>query len=323
MADYQLGRTKKGDILIRLDVKQEPELSVGISGYTTNLHKNRWLYLKGNKRGLLSEYDHLNAVVRVGEQWGLDLMYQTAPEPMDSWRFNLSAQNWKLSSTGGKRDWDRYTFGMSKLFQWGDVSVGIGAAYEHVDGDAVSGKDDSESAGLTFSAEYDTLDMASDPTKGYSWRFNAWYPDFDEVLYRLSYFKPLQVSGAWRIYFRAGFAEGDMNRRSHAVYLGAAEELYSVASMPIEAERMFWSNIAIRKIITRSAMGVIAGELFGSWGYAMDKGWHKIDAPWEVGLAVNFPNNFVDMKFAVMYGSEELKTGFFMGIPIWDHYPLP
>ena len=323
MADYQLGRTKKGDILIRLDVKQEPELSVGISGYTTNLHKNRWLYLKGNKRGLLSEYDHLNAVVRVGEQWGLDLMYQTAPEPMDSWRFNLSAQNWKLSSTGGKRDWDRYTFGMSKLFQWGDVSVGIGAAYEHVDGDAVSGKDDSESAGLTFSAEYDTLDMASDPTKGYSWRFNAWYPDFDEVLYRLSYFKPLQVSGAWRIYFRAGFAEGDMNRRSHAVYLGAAEELYSVASMPIEAERMFWSNIAIRKIITRSAMGVIAGELFGSWGYSMDKGWHKIDAPWEVGLAVNFPNNFVDMKFAVMYGSEELKTGFFMGIPIWDHYPLP
>ena len=91
-----------------------------------------------------------------------------------------------------------------------------------------------------------------------------------------------------------------MNKRSHAVYLGAAEELYSVARNPIEAERMFWTNIAFRKILNRTAMGVIAGELFASWGYAMDKEWHKVDAPWEVGLAVNFPNNLVDMKFAVM-----------------------
>ena len=165
--------------------------------------------------------------------------------------------------------------------------------------------------------------MPSDPTKGYAWKVNAWWPDFDEVNFRLSYFKPLEVSSVWRTYFRAGFAEGDMNRRSHAVYLGAAEELYSVARNPIEAERMFWTNIAIRRIINRTAMGVIAGELFASWGYAMDKEWHKIDAPWEVGLAVNFPNNLVDMKFAVMYGSDEFKAGFFIGVPVWDHFPLP
>ena len=120
-----------------------------------------------------------------------------------------------------------------------------------------------------------------------------------------------------------GFAEGDMNKRSHAVYLGAAEELYSVARNPIEAERMGWVNLAFRKILTRTAMGVIAGEIFGSWGYAMDKEWHKIDAPWEAGLAVNFPNNLVDLKLAVMYGSEEFKAGFFMGVPVWDHFPLP
>ena len=141
--------------------------------------------------------------------------------------------------------------------------------------------------------------------------------------YRISYFKPLDVSSIWRTYFRAGFAEGDLNRRSHAVYLGAAEELYSVARNPIEAERMGWVNLAVRKILSRNAMGVIAGELFASWGYAMDKGWHKVDAPWEVGLAVNFPNNLVDMKFAIMYGSEDFKAGFFIGVPIWDHYPLP
>ncbi len=120
-----------------------------------------------------------------------------------------------------------------------------------------------------------------------------------------------------------GFAEGDMNKRSHAVYLGAAEELYSVARDPIEAERMFWANLAVRKILNRTAMGVVAGEVFASWGYAMDKEWGKVDAPWEVGLAVNFPNNLIDVKLAVMYGSEEFKAGFFLGVPIWDHYPLP
>ena len=322
-ADYQTGRTDSGDVLVRLDLKLEPELRVGLSGYTTNLHSNRWLYVKGSASGLLSEYDHLNAVLRMGEQMGLDLTYQTAPTSMNAWQFNLSAQQWKLDSNMGGRDWDRYAFGISKLFQWGEVSVGIGAAYEHVDGNTVSRFDDSESAGLTFFAEYDTLDMPSDPTRGYSWRFSAWWPDFEEVLFRFNYFKPLQVSDSWRIYFRAGFAEGDSNVRAHATYLGAAEELYSIASRPIEAERMFWSNLAFRRIITRSAMGVVAGEVFASWGYAMDKEWHKIEAPWEVGLALSFPNNFIDMKVALMYGSEEFKAGFFMGIPIWDHFPLP
>ena len=324
LADYQLGRTDTGDVLVRIDVRQSPELKVGISGYSTNLHPNRWLYVKGEARGLLSEYDSLIGVVKVGEQWGIDLSYQTAPQPMDAWKFTLAAQNWQIAEANDKlRDWDRYAVGVAKLFTWGDVNVGIGYAYEHIEGDSISDNDDTDFAGPTFTAEYDTLDMASDPTKGYAWKINAWWPNFEEINYRLSYFKPLEVSSVWRTYFRAGFAEGDMNKRSHAVYLGAAEELYSVARNPIEAERMFWTNLAVRKILNRTAMGVVAGEIFASWGYAMDKEWHKVDAPWEVGLAVNFPNNIVDMKLAVMYGSEEFKAGFFIGVPIWDHFPLP
>ena len=325
IADYQLGRTSSGDVLVRIDVRQSPEFKWGISGYSTNLHHNRWIYLKGEARGLLSEYDSLNGVVKLGEQWGIDLTYQTAPVIMNAWQFNLSAQNWEPSGpkNGISREWERYSAGVSKLFTWGDVNLSLGYAYEHVNGDSVSAKDDTEAGGLTFSAEYDTLDMPGDPTKGHAWRVNAWWPDFDEINYRISYFKPLEVSDIWRTYLRLGFAEGDMNRRSHAVYLGAAEELYSVARDPIEAERMVWTNLAVRKIITRSAVGVVAGEIFASWGYAMDKGWKKVDAPWEIGLAVNFPNNLVDMKFAVMYGSEDFKAGFFLGIPIWDHYPLP
>ncbi len=324
MADYQLGRTDSGDILVRIDLRRSPELKIGLSGYTTNLHPNRWLYVKGELNGILSEYDSLIGVAKLGEQWGIDLTYQTAPQPMDAWQFTLSAQNWQpVVKDDVVRDWDRYAIGIARLFTWGDVNLGLGYAYEHVDGDSVSAKDGTEAGGITFFAEYDTLDMPSDPTRGYAWKINAWWPDFDEINYRVTYFKPLEVWNVWRTYFRAGFAEGDMNRRSHAVYLGAAEELYSVASSPIEAERMFWANLAVRRVLNRTAMGVIAGEVFASWGYAMDKEWHKVDAPWEIGAAVNFPNNIVDMKLAIMYGSEELKAGFFLGVPIWDHYPLP
>ena len=324
LADYQLGRTDSGDVLVRIDVRQSPEIKIGLSGYTTNLHPNRWLYLKGEARGLASEYDSLSGVFKIGEQLGVDVTYQTAPQPMDAWQFNFSYQNWQPSGRRSiNREWDRYAVGVSRLFTWGDVNLGLGYAYEHVDGEPISDKDGTESSGPTFSAEYDTLDMPSDPTRGHAWKFNAWWPNFDEIVYRINYFKPLEVSKIWRTYFRFGFAEGDLNKRSHAVYLGAAEELYSIAREPIEAERMLWTNLAVRKILNRTAMGVIAGEVFASWGYAMDKGWKKIYAPWEVGLAVNFPNNFVDMKLAVMYGSEDFKTGFFIGVPIWDHYPLP
>ena len=324
LADYQLGRTDSGDVLVRIDVRQSPEIKIGLSGYTTNLHPNRWLYLKGEARGLASEYDSLSGVFKIGEQLGVDVTYQTAPQPMDAWQFNFSYQNWQPSGRRSiNREWDRYAVGVSRLFTWGDVNLGLGYAYEHVDGEPISDKDGTESSGPTFSAEYDTLDMPSDPTRGHAWKFNAWWPNFDEIVYRINYFKPLEVSKIWRTYFRFGFAEGDLNKRSHAVYLGAAEELYSIAREPIEAERMLWTNLAVRKILHRTAMGVLAGEVFASWGYAMDKGWKKIYAPWEVGLAVNFPNNFVDMKLAVMYGSEDFKTGFFIGVPIWDHYPLP
>jgi NTE family protein len=177
--------------------------------------------------------------------------------------------------------------------------------------------------GPIFFAAYDTLDIPADPTEGQAWRLNLWWPDAEEVLYRITYFKPLEVGPMWRTYLRLGYAEGNLDTEGHGVYLGAAEELYSIAAHPIEAERMVWANIAFRRILKRSVWGIVAAEIFGSYGYAMDKEYEKIAAPWEVGLAFSVPNNLINVKLAAMYGSEEFHFGFFLGIPIWDHYPLP
>lgn len=321
--DYQLGRTMSGEVSVQLDVRQSPELEIGLSGYTTNLHRNRWLYVKGVARGLLSDYDSLSGVLRIGEQWGVDLSYQTAPEPMNAWEFNLVAHRWKMDTSLGLRDWDRYALGVNRVFRWGDVRVGLGVAYEHVEGTPGRNHGKRDAVGPTLFASYDTLDIPGDPTQGHAWRFNAWWPNLEELNYRFTYFKPLRVGDNWRTYFRMGYAEGDRDFRGHAAYLGAAEELYSVSSRPVEAERMAWANVAFRRVLNRSVLGIVAAEVFGGWGYAMDRDYRKIASPWEVGLAVNFPNNLIDIKLAAMYGSEKFKVGFFLGVPIWDHYPLP
>jgi NTE family protein len=324
--DYKLQNAKgpeagrPPEAVLVLNVRRRPALEAGISGYTTNLDPYRWLYLKGTARGVFSEMDSLRAVIRAGKQWGIDLAYLIAPEPLNSWEFNLSAQNWEIDSSGGLRNWERYAVGGQYLFRIGSVRAGVGAAYEYADGDGVGS---GHSAGPTFFAAYDTLDIPADPTEGQAWRLNVWWPDFDGLTYRLTWFKPVRVGEWWRTYLRLGYAEGNLERRGNAAYLGAAEELYSVADRPIEAERMAWANIAFRRILKRSALGIVAAEIFGSVGYAMDEHYEKVASPWEVGLALSIPNNFMNVKLAAMYGSEEFKIGFFLGVPIWDHYPLP
>ena len=318
--DYRLESSEEGKYALILDVRRRPDLELGLSGYTTNLNPNRWLHLKGVKRGLFSEMDSLKSVFYLGEQWGVDLTYLSAPEPLNAWDLTLSARNRKMNtSNGNSYDWNRYVAGTTYHFRFGDVDMGVGVAYEYVDGrDGYA-----SSFGPTLLLAYDTLDIPSDPTKGSALRLNLWWPDAEDVLYRLTYFKPIQVSGKWRTYLRLGYAEGDLDRQGHAAYLGAAEELYSISSRPVEAERMAWVNVAFRRVLKRTILGIVATELFGSYGYAMDKDYEKLAAPWEVGVAASFPNNIVNVKVAAMYGSEEFKVGFFLGLPIWNHYPLP
>ena len=320
-ASYSLRREEKGgpnDVVLMLNIRKDSSLELGISGYSTNLDPYRWLYLKGTMQGVFSELDSLDGLIRLSDQWGFDLSYQTAFAPLNSWEVNLSAQNWKMDTTGGHRNWDRYALGGRYLFRSRRTRMGLGLAYEYN-----AGTDNPGSLGPTFFATQDTLDVPSDPTKGQAWRLDVWWPDAEALLYRFTFFKPFQAGNTWRTYLRFGYVEGDLSRQGHAAYLGAAEELYSIAARPVEAERMAWVNVVFRHVLKRSVWGIVATEVFGSYGYAMDKDYGRVAAPWEVGLAFTVPNDIVNLKLAAIYGSEEFKLGFFLGVPIWDRYPLP
>ncbi|MDR1732515.1 MAG: patatin-like phospholipase family protein [Synergistaceae bacterium] len=318
--DYRFDRIADNKVILVLDVRRRSDVELGVSGYTTNLDPYRGVHLKGTVRGVFSEMDSLRGVLRLGEQWAVDLTYLAAPEPLSAWETTVAAQQWKLDTTAGRRNWRRYAAGSNYTFRQGGVRMGLGMAWEYVD---PTNGDSKNFAGPTFFAAYDTLDIPADPTKGQAWRVNFWWPNFDDVLYRLTWFRPLRVGEMWRTYLRFGYAEGHTDSWGHAAYLGSAEELYSVAARPVEAERMVWANVSLRRVLKRSMLGIVAADLFASYGYAMDKNYDKIAAPWEVGLSLNLPNTLVNVKIAVMYGSDEFKAGFFLGVPIWDHYPLP
>ncbi|MDR1741122.1 MAG: patatin-like phospholipase family protein [Synergistaceae bacterium] len=316
-ADYSFRRDNRDSGVLVVNVKPNATFEAGISGYATNLDPYRWLYLKGTWRGAASKNDSLRWMLRAGEQWEVGLSYLTAAEAVNSWEILFDMQKWELDSNMGNRNWERGSLGARYLFRAGVLDMGVGAAAERI-----NGVDDAYSFGPTFFVARNTLDSTSDPRDGVAWRLNAWWPDGEELLYRFTYFRPVSAGHMWRTYLRIGYVEGG-EKDGHAAYLGAAEELYSIADRPIEAERTAWVNLTFRRVLRRSFLGIVAAEAFAGYGYAMDASYAKIASPWEVGVAFTVPNDIVNLRLAAMYGSEEFRFGFFIGVPIWEHYPLP
>lgn len=319
-ADYRI--EYMNGLIVVLEVTPMPDLEIGLSGYTTNIDPYRWLHLQAIKRGLFSDRDSLFANIFISEDWGLDFAYRTAPEPTNFWEFRISAEKWSLSPANSSyKNWIRYTTGLNRIFKVGNLEIGLGYAYEYVNSNE---NNNSNSSGPTLSLAYSTLDLPSDPSSGSALNASMWWANFDEFLFRVNFFKPFKITDAWRANFRLGYAEGSMKREEHAVYLGAAEELYSIAGNPISGRRAAWANIAFRRVLGKSIFGTISGEIFGGFGYVWNENNERIANPWEAGIALSIPNNVIDTKVAVFYTSEkEFRFAFFLGTPVWGHYPLP
>jgi len=318
-ADYYI--KNEDGMVVFLEVVPLPDSDWGVSGYTTNIDSYRWLYVRGIFRNILSERDAFYGLFKLGEDWGIDLNYQTAPSPINYWEFKYSFHHWALDPINSDhKNWRRHGIGFSRSYVFGAFDLGLGYAFEFIDG--IGGNN--SSSGPVFYVSLNTLDVPSDPTSGSALTLSAWWADFDNIMFRVDYFQPLKITNLWRTYLRLGFAEGNIDAVGHAVYLGAAQELYSTAANPIEAERMAWANIAFRRVISRGVFGTITGEVFAGIGYAWDKNNNKIDMPWETGISFTIPNNIINAKFVVFYTSQkEWRFGFFVGNPIWDRYPLP
>ena len=310
------------DLNVVFVIQRKPALEINFGGYTTNIHPHRWIYLHGIRRDLLTEGDSLRFNFKVGEQWGADISYLASAEKDKAWEIFLSAQNWELASNMGTYTWDRYAAGMTKRFLAGSFQGGLGYAFERTH---TVGRD-YDASGPTLFLTSDTLNDPTDPTSGALFHVQAWWPDLDEVLYRATYFQAARLSDNWRFYLRAGFAEGDERHESgsRAVYLGAAEELYSYSGNPLRGERMFWWNAAFKRILMKSWWGALNTEIFGGMGFVYNDAGDRYKDVWEGGISFSVPGFLFDGKLMFLYNDEkDFKVGFFIGSPVWGHYPLP
>ncbi len=303
-------------------IQRKPALEINFGGYTTNLHPHRWLYINGVRRDLFYDGDSLLFNLKVGEQWGVDTSYLLSSEKNRTWEVTLSAQNWEMeTANAGTKAWDRYAVGLTRRFSSGSFQGGIGYAFERIH----SGGFDTDSSGPTFFLSSNTLNDPTDPTSGSLFQFQAWWPDQEEILYRANYFVASRLSDNWRFYVRAGFAEGDERGDGRrAVFLGAAEELYSYSGNPIQGERMFWWNAAFRRVLAKSWWGALNTEVFAGMGFVYNDDGDRFRDAWEAGVSFSVPGFLFDGKLMVLYNDErDLKVGFFIGSPVWGHYPLP
>ncbi|MDI9369644.1 MAG: patatin-like phospholipase family protein [Synergistaceae bacterium] len=317
--DYRF-EARGPDVGVVFIVQRKPALEINFGGYTTNLHPQRWLYVSGIRRYLFREGDALKFNLRIGDQWGVDASYFDTPE-LKPWEIRLSAYNWELEPENAeKRSWDRYALGFYKHFTSGEFTGGAGYAVERTH----SRGEEFDSHGPTLFLTSDTLNDPVDPTEGALLHLQAWWANLDELLYRITYFRASRFADDWRFYFRAGFAEGNVNHEGHAVYLGAAEELYSYSGNPIEAERMAWWNVAFRRVMMKSWWGALNTEIFGGMGFAFDDDWNRFRDLWEAGVSFSIPGVLFDGKLMFIYNDEkDFKIGFFLGSPVWGKYPLP
>ena len=318
--DYRLEESGENVDVVFM-IQRKPSLEINFGGYSTNLHSQRWLYFNGVRRDLLREGDSLKWNIKVGEQWGLDASYFTSPDRDNAWEFLFSAQKWEVKpENAGDRSWNRYAVGVTRHMRFGSFLGGPGFAFERIDG----GGRDYEAFGPTFYLSSNTLNDPSDPADGALFLFRSWWPDGEELLFRLMYFQAARLSDSWRLFFRAGFAEGDEAREGRAVYLGAMEELYSYSGHPVRGERMAWFNIALRRVLMKSWWGSLNTELFGGMGFVYDDSGDRYRNLWETGISFSVPGLLLDGKLMFLYNDEEdFKVGFFIGSPLWGHYPLP
>ncbi len=319
--DYRFDENGE-DLNVVFVVQRKSALEINFGGYTTNLHPHRWVYLHGIRRDLFSDGDSLRFNVKIGSQWGIDTSYLTSSNKDNTWEFRLAAENWELETNRGSRSWDRYSAGLIRRFRSGSFRGGIGYGFERVH----SGGRDFDASGPTLYLTSDTLNDPTDPTSGSLLHVQAWWPELDEVLYRITYFNAMRLSDNWRFYFRAGFAEGDENAApgNRAVYLGAAEELYSYSGNPIQGERMLWWNAAFRRSLMRSWWGSLNTEIFGGMGFVYNDGGERYRDVWEAGISFSVPGFLFDGKLMFLYNDEkDFKVGFFIGSPVWGHHPLP
>jgi len=323
--DYDLIHTERGVIVV-LKVQRLPAHIYHFGGYASTMSGTGWVELSSRSYDLFQPGDMLTSRAYLGDNWAGDFDYFWGMDVGRSryWEAGLTAARLKLDAAGGKVGWQKYALDLNRHYVVNRrmrLTAGVtGGFFAHTYGGKNGGY-----VAPTMSVALNLMDDPDDPVNGFKLDFKgAWVGSEDAMLWRAALAGRRALSSTLVAELQAGFSEGKMNADLPlATYLGAREELYSLAQHPIPAERFAWWRAKLRYPISQTMFGPVVAEVFGGQGYTWDDSGTKTADPWEVGLALNAPRKLIDGKvYAIYTDRKEWKFGISIGVPDWDLFHL-
>lgn len=328
----------EGGVAVVLTFARRPAYEIGIGGYSTNLHSNRWIALSLSTRDLFSVGDSASLLYHMGPEWAMQMGYFTPLRDHSRWGITLTAaendllpankfgalidtsdqEKYRLSHN--TLDSERYSLRSLFYKDSGYTRLGLGAMAEHR---RSNGQTDN-AVGPYLYIMYNRVNDITSPTKGLSFVSDIWWRDFDTLVSR-SVFQNYHTweNDAFRNTLLLGFETGDSDHPANLAVLGDQEELYSLSRHPLVGEQVFWAHYGITRDVMNAWWGGLDAELFGRYGMAM-RNWTKISDTWEAGLALSVPGQLANGRLLLVYDEHgELTIGFSIGNPRWLNSPIP
>lgn len=321
--DYRLEKAPdpEGAVTVVLVAQRKAPYEFSVDGYTSSLHAYRWLYLRGVRRNLFREGDLLTGEANMGDNWSSRLHYSSPSARFERFSAGLALHNWKMDPVNAPRTaWERYTLELGAHSRREPFEIMWGALAEQtrIDGGT------EEYAGPVLRMQWED---SGDPLKGesaVSMHLAGWWPDFDRILLEMGFKAILPLDGKNHIVFAGGGTEGDSDVPPHRAFLGSPGSLISYTNRPIVADRVAWARVGYRRLLHKSVLGPLYGELYYARGYGWDSDWGREASPWEAGVSVSIPGDLVEGEFLLMYSEDDEWTiGFELGGPYRGHRVIP
>jgi NTE family protein len=308
------------DVVFSVD--RRPPFELALDGYTSNLHRHRWLEVMMNARDLASMGDAANLTLRYGEnEWNVNARYFTPIMDGGQWGFALGAKRDKLDPEGfDEYSVERYQARAVYYKENESGRLGFGLAAEHA-----NAKGDSEDYEfgpyLYFNA--DTLDNLLMPSKGYSFNTQIWWNSDYIWVSRTNMTAYVPMKNNLHFVIDFGLETGEKNHEAYRALLGDQEELFSLSRYPLAGDQAFWARIGVGRNFYHSWWGAIRGEIFASYGAVLND-WDMDEDAWETGAAISIPGEFLNGKILLIYDNHgEFTIGYTLGIPNWWNYATP
>lgn len=321
--DGHTERLSRGTVAVVFRVERPAKYEIGVDGYASNLHGNRWFAVTATARDTFLDGDAAALDLRLGTTWGSMLRYFT---PMsinnDQWGLTLAARREKYEPLymSGETELERYTAKLAWYKRLSDrMRVGVGYAGELVT--SYDDGDDEHGPYLTFS--FNNLDDPILPTRGFEVVSDFWFPIGHDVVSSTRFTSYIPIMKDNKVVFGGGLKTGDGDSLAYAATLGTHNELYSLGQHPLVGDQAYWLHLGIERAFMRSWWGGLNVEIFGNYGRVMG-GPDDEESRWEAGLAFSAPTNNFNSKLIFVYDQDGgFTVGYSVGIPrFWDG-PLP